>query len=182
MDPSEAEQTIVAVERVRRSTRHALNPIWYANIAFGLFFAGTALVALPEFGHAASITFWVAGGLLTMGLVVRHYARTERTVGVESPVADASTFILAGLIAGVVLANALTDGDANAVAPLYVGAAAAVALGQLLGDRIELAAGAAIALVATAVAAVSPSYPGVWGNLGLGVVLVVAGLLQKERA
>jgi hypothetical protein len=36
--------------------------------------------------------------------------------------------------------------------------------------------------VATAVAAVSPSYPGVWGNLGLGVVLVVAGLLQKERA
>jgi K+ transporter len=182
MEPSEAERTIVDVERVRHGTRQALNPIWYPNIAFGLFFAGTAIVALLDMNATVASAYWVLGGLLVISLVVRHYARVERALGVESPMVDASTFILLALVAGVVLANVLTEGDANAYAPLYVGAAATIAMGLVLDDRIELAAGAAIALVATGIVVLSPTDPGIWGNLGLGLALLVAGLVGRERA
>jgi hypothetical protein len=182
MEPTEAERTILDVERVRRGTRHALNPIWYPNIAFGVFFAGTALVAFLELGGALASIYWVLGGLLTIGLVVRYYARVEQSLGVQSPMVDASTFVLLALIAGVVAANVLTDGDANAFAPTYVGAAGTLAMGVVLRDRVELAAGAAIALVATAVALLAPGRPGAWANLGLGLVLLVAGLVGRERA
>jgi hypothetical protein len=184
MEPSELERTIVDVERVRHDTRHALNPIWYPNIAFGLFFAGTAIVALLDLPGPAASAYWVLGGLLAMSLVVRHYARVERALGVESPMVDASTFILLALVAGVVAANVLTEGDgaANAFAPLYVGAAGTIAMGLVLRDHIELAAGVAIAVVATGVAVVSPTDPGIWGNLGLGLALLVAGLVGRERA
>lgn len=181
MDRSEAERTVMDVERVRHGARHALNPIWYPNIAFGLFFAGTAVVALLDSGAVAA-AYWVVGGLLAISLVVRYYARLERALGVESSMVDASTLIVLALVAGIVLANVLTDGDARAFAPLYVGAAATVAMGVLLRDRVELAAGAAIALVATGVAVLSPSDPGIWGNLGLGVALLVAGLVGRGRA
>ena len=39
MERQDAERTILEVERVRRDTRHALNPVWFGNLAFGLFFA-----------------------------------------------------------------------------------------------------------------------------------------------
>lgn len=184
MERSEAERTIVDVERVRRDTRHALNPIWYANIAYGFFFAGTAVVALLDVGGAATAVYWTLGGLLTNVLVVSHYARVERALGVQSPPVDASTVIVIALIVGVVFANVLTTGtgDANAFAPLYVGAACAVAMGFVLRDGVEVAAGVAIATVATAVAALSPSDPGIWGNFGLGIALLVAGLVGRERA
>jgi hypothetical protein len=182
MEPTEAERTILDVERVRRSTRHALNPIWYPNIAVGLFFTGTAILAFTGLGSTAVSIYWVLGGLLAIALVVRHYARVEQSLGVQSPTVDASTFVLLALIAGVVAANVLTDGDANAFAPTFVGAAGTLAMGVVLRDRVELAAGAAIALVATAVAVVSPSQPGAWANLGLGLALLVAGLVGRERA
>ena len=182
MGPSEAEQLIVEVERVRRDTRHAMNPIWYPNIVFGLFVIGTALVALLDAGRAVNAVYWTVGGLVAMYVVAAFYARVERTLGVQSPVLDASTLIVFALIVGVVLANVLTTGDANAYAPLYVGAAAALAMGFVLRDGVELAAGAAIAAVATGVAAFSPDRPGIWGNFLLGAVLVVAGLVGRERA
>jgi hypothetical protein len=181
MEPSEAQRMILDVERVRRGTRHAMNPIWYANIAYGLFFAGTALVALLE-ADAAAAVYWALGLLLVNVLVVGHYVRVERALGVESAPVDASTVIVVVLIVGVVLANVLTTGDANAFAPLYVGAACAVALGIVLRDGVELAAGVAISAVATAVAVLSPQDPGIWGNFGLGVALLVAGLVGRERA
>ena len=182
MEPSEAERTILDVERVRRSTRHALNPIWYPNIAFGLFFAGTAILAFLGLGDTPALVYWVLGGLLTIGLVVRYYARVESELGVISPTIDASTLVLLALIAGVVAANVLAEGDASAYAPTYVGAAGTVAMGLVLRDRVELAAGVAIALVATAVALLSPEMPGAWANLGLGLSLLVAGLVGRERA
>jgi hypothetical protein len=182
MERSEAERTIIEVERARRGTRHALNPIWYSNIAFGLFFVGTAVVALTDLSGALTTAYWVAAGVLTLGLVVRYYANVERALGVQSPAWDASTTIVLVLIVGVVLANALTDGDANAAAPLYVGAACTVALGHVLHDRIELAAGVAIAAVATAVVALDPSEPGIWGNFGLGLALFAAGVAGRARA
>jgi hypothetical protein len=58
-----------------------MNPIWYANIAYGLFFAGTALVALFEV-DAATAVYWALGVLLGNVLVVGHYARVERALGV----------------------------------------------------------------------------------------------------
>jgi hypothetical protein len=86
------------------------------------------------------------------------------------------------LIVGIVLANVLTSGDANAYAPLYVGAACTVALAAVLRDPVELGAGVAIAAVATVVAVLSPVDPGIWGNAGLGATLVAAGLVGRERA
>ena len=83
MEPSEAERTILDVERLRRSTRHALNPIWFPNIAFGLFFLGTAAVGVPRPGHRA--------GEPVLGARRRgsrsasssaYYARRERALGV----------------------------------------------------------------------------------------------------
>jgi hypothetical protein len=182
MERTDAERTIIDVERVRRRTRHALNPVWYPNIAFGLFFVGTSFVAFLELGGAAATAYWLAGGLLAVGLVIRHYARVERELGAVSPLVDASTLIVLALIVGVVAANVLTEGDANAYAPAYVGAAGTLALGAVLRDRVELAAGLAIAAVATAVALVSPDEPGSWSNLGVGLSLLVAGLVGRERA
>jgi hypothetical protein len=181
VDRSEAERTILDVRRLRRSTRHALNPIWYPNIGFGLFFIGTALVAFAELGTTAALTYWVLGGLLTMSLVVRYYARVEESLGVRSSFLDASTLVVLALIVGVVAANVLAEGHASAFAPTYVGAAGTLALGVVLRDRVELAAGLAIALVATAVAVTSPAEPGAWANLGLGLSLLVAGLVGRER-
>jgi hypothetical protein len=182
MDRSDAERTIVDVQRLRHSTRHALNPIWYPNIGFGLFFIGTAVVAFLEFGTTAALIYWALGGLLTIGLVIRHYARVEESLGVRSSILDASTLVVLALVAGVVAANVLAEGEASAFAPTYVGAAGTLALGVVLRDRVELAAGIAIALVATAVAVTSPAEPGAWANLGLGVSLFVAGLVGRERA
>ena len=86
------------------------------------------------------------------------------------------------LVVGVVAANVLAEGDASAFAPTYVAAAGIVALGVVLRDRVELAAGVAIALVATAVAVIGPADPGAWANLGVGLSLFVAGLVGRERA
>jgi hypothetical protein len=182
MERTEAERTIVDVERVRRRTRHALNPIWYPNIAFGLFFAGVALLTFLDVDGAALTAYWVAGGLLTIALVVRHYARVEQALGAVSPAVDASTLIVLALIVGLVVANVLTDGIASAYVPLYVGAAGAIAVGVVLRDRIEIAAGLAIAAVATAILLGSPDDPGSWANLGVGLSLLVAGLVGRERA
>jgi hypothetical protein len=182
MDRSEAERTILDVERLRRNTRHALNPVWYPNIAFGLFFIGTAVVVFLELGTAAASVYWLAGGLVTIGLVVRFYARVERSLGVQSAILDPSTLVVLALVIGVVAANALAEGDASAFAPTYVAAAGTLALGAVLRDRIELAAGMAIALVATAVAVIMPSDAGAWANLGVGLSLLGAGLVGRERA
>jgi hypothetical protein len=182
VDRSEAERTIVDVQRLRRSTRHALNPIWYPNIGFGLFFVGTAVVAFLELGTAAASAYWIIGGLLTIGLVVRHYARVERALGAQSAAFDASTLVVLALIVGVVAANVLAEGDASAFAPTYVAAAGTLALGVVLRDRVELGAGLAMAMVATAVAVISPDAPGAWANLGVGLSLLVAGLVGRERA
>ena len=61
MEPSEAERTILDVQRLRRSTRHALNPIWFPNIAFGLFFIGTAAVGFLDLANTPASLYWVLG-------------------------------------------------------------------------------------------------------------------------
>jgi hypothetical protein len=182
MKPQDAERTILEVERVRRDTRHALNPIWFGNLVVGLFFAGTAILGFAGAGETLTSIFWILGGLLVVALIVGFYARVERALGAESPAFDASTAVVVAMLAGIVLANLLTEGLANAVMPLYVAALGLVALGLVLRDATEVAAGVNAAAVATLVAAVGPDEPGLWGNLGLAVVLVVAGLYGRRWA
>jgi hypothetical protein len=182
MERHEAERTIVDVERIRRTTRHALNPVWFGNLAFGLFFGGTAALGFAGAGADLTSWYWLLGGALLITLVIRHYARHERALGVESPALDSSTAVLLAMLAGIVAANLLTSGLANAVAPLYVAALGLVALGFVLRDAIEVAAGVNLAAVATVVAAVGPDEPGRWSNLGLAIVLVVAGLVGRRWA
>jgi hypothetical protein len=182
MEPRDAERTILEVERVRRETRHALNPIWFGNLAFGLFLGGAALLAFAGAGADLNSLFWLLAGAATFAVVIRFYARHERALGAESPALDASTAVLLALLAGIVAANLLTSGLANAVMPLYVAALGLVALGLVLHDGIEVTAGVSAAAVATIVAAVGPDEPGRWSNLGLAAVLVVAGLIGRRRA
>ena len=182
MEPHEAERTILEVERVRRDTRHALNPVWFGNLAFGLFLLGTAVLGLADAGADLTSLYWLLAGALTFALVIRFYARHERALGAQSPALDASTGILLAMFAGIVAANLLTDGLASAVVPLYAAALGIVLLGLVLHDRIEVAAGVNAALWATVVAAVAPGEPGVWSNLGIGVILVCAGLAGRRWA
>jgi hypothetical protein len=182
MEPQDAERTILEVERVRRDTRHALNPVWFGNLAFGLFLLGTAVLGLAGAGADATSLFWLLAGALTVGVVVRHYARHERALGATAPALDASTAVLLAMFAGIVAANLLADGLAGAVLPLYVAALGIVALGLVLHDAIEVAAGLNAALWATAVAAIDPGAPGPWSNLGIGVILVCAGIAGRRWA
>ena len=145
IDRSEAKRTIVDVERLRRSTRHALNPVWYPNVGFGLFFIGTAAVVFLELGTTTTLVYSAARRALDdrpRGAVLRARraiaGRAERNPRPIDPV------VLA-LVIGVVAANVLAEGDASAFAPTYVAAAGIVALGIVLRDRVELAAGVAIA-------------------------------------
>lgn len=182
MERQDAERTIIDVERIRRATRHALNPVWFGNLAFGVFFAGTAAIGFAGASADQTSLYWLLGGVLVFALVIRHYARLERALGAESPVLDGSTAVVLAMFAGILAANLLTSGLANAVAPLYVAALGLVVLGLVLRDPIEVAAGVNAAAVATLVAAVGPDQPGLWSNLGLAVVLVVAGLIGRRWA
>ena len=182
MERQDAERTILEVERVRRDTRHALNPVWFGNLAFGLFFAGTVILGIAGAGADVTSLYWLLAGALTVGVVVRHYARHERELGAQSPVLDGSTAVLLAMLAGILVANLLTDGLASAVVPLYVAALGIVVLGLVLRDTIEVAAGVNAAMWATVVAAVDHGEPGLWSNLGIAVILICAGIAGRRWA
>jgi hypothetical protein len=169
----DVERTLEEVERARRDTRQTLHAVWYSNLAAGAFFAGAGALSVLEPPAGVAIAYWVLGIGLAITLIVRHSVRLERDLGVESRAWDATGAIVLAMIAGIVLVNRLTDVE---VAGLYVGAAAALAIAYVLRDPIEAAAGVGIAVVATAIIVIDPSAPGVWGNLGLGAVLVAAGV------
>jgi hypothetical protein len=182
MERQEAERTLLEVERVRRETRHRLNPVWFGNLAFGLFLLGTAVLDFAGAGGIVVSVYWLVALVLTSVVVGRFYARQEHALGVSTPWFDGSMLILLLMFAGIVAANIFTTELANAVMPLSVAALGIVALGLYLRDRIDVAAGIAVAVVATAIAAIGPEHPGQWGNLGIAVVLVVAGLAGRRWA
>lgn len=181
MERNDVQQTLSEVERVRRGTRQALHPIWYSNLIAGIFFLGAALVSGVLTEGWLGLAYWVIGGFLGLGLIIRYYVQTERAIGVESRSWDASAAIALAIVVAVVAVNLLTDGDLGAIAPLYPAAAGTLALGVVLRDPIEAAAGFAIAVIATSILVLDPSEPWVWGNLGLGLTLVVAGLAARMR-
>jgi hypothetical protein len=169
----DAERTLEAVERARRDTRQTLHAVWYSNLAVGAFFAGAGALSAFEPPDGVALAYWIVGIVLALTLIVRHSVRLERELGVESRAWDATGAIVLAMIAGIVLVNRLTDVE---VAGLYVGAAGLLAIASVLRDPIEAAAGVAIAVVASAIIVIDPSEPWVWGNLGLGAVLVGAGV------
>ena len=162
----DAERTILEVERVRRDTRHALTRSGSGTSRSGCSSLGTAVLGLAGAGADVTSLYWLLAGALTIGIVVRHYARHERALGATAPALDASTAVLLAMFAGILAANLLADGSPARSRRCYVAALGIVALGLVLHDAIEVAAGLNAALWATVLAAVGPGEPGLWSNLG----------------
>jgi hypothetical protein len=175
----DAARTLLDVERVRRRTRQALHPIWFSNLAVGAFFVGTAVVMAVEPSTGVALAYWIGGGLLALGLIVRHYARVERDLGVESPAWDASTAVVLAMVAGAFVTSSLIDDESGAALVYLPAVAGTVALGLVLRDAVEVAAGGALAVIVASIVLVDPSEPGIWGNLGLGLALFAAGLAGR---
>jgi hypothetical protein len=168
MEHAEAARTLDDVARARRRTRRAVHPVWFSNIVAGAFFAGSAAIMALDAGDAVALAYWVGGGLLGLALIAAYSVRQERELGLESRPTDP---ILA-IVAAIVVAAILLDGELV----LFVAAAGTFAVGLLLRDRFELAAGVAIAGVGAAILALDPAEPWLWGNLGLGLCLLAAGV------
>jgi hypothetical protein len=176
MERDDAQRTLGDIERMRLGTRRLLNPLWFFNIVFGLFFAGTALIVVADAPGPVAAVYWGVGGLLAVFLVVRITLQIERELGLDSRVWDVVTGITCALVISVVLANLLIDA---ALAPLVPAVLALLAYGYVLRDPFELAAGGGLAIALAAVALVDPSSPGVWGNGALGVSLLAAGVAGR---
>jgi hypothetical protein len=168
MEHAEASRTLDDVARVRRRTRRAVHPVWFSNVVAGAFFAGSAAIMAFDAGKWVSLAYWIGAGVLGLGLIAAYSVRLERELGVESRPTDPVLAIVAAIVAAAIL----LDGELV----LFVAAAGTLAIGLLLRDRYELAASAAIAAVAVAVLALDPAEPWLWGNLGLGLSLLAAGL------
>jgi hypothetical protein len=181
MESVDAERTLTEVERVRRGTRRAVHPIWFSNLATGLFFLGVALLAAVDAGSSAARIFWLAGGLATLTSIAGYYVRRERALGVESRVWDPTVGVVLAMFAGIVAANALIDGETAGVIALYPAAVGTLALAALLRDPVEAAAGVALTVVAAAVLAADPAHPWPWAALGLGLTMLIAGLAGRAR-
>ena len=179
MQSDDATRLLQDTTRVRRRTRRALNPSWFSNLVFGAFFVGTAVLAAFTDSGGAMLAYWTLGAAVAFTATIRFHLRIERELGVDGRAWDASGTLLIALLTGVVIANAVFAGDLRAAMPLYAAAAGLTGFAVLWGDAREAAAAAGIALVATAVLVASPETPGVWANLGLGVVLLAAGLAGR---
>jgi len=179
MQSDDATRLLQDTTRVRRRTRRALNPSWFSNLVFGAFFVGTAVLAAVTDAGGVMLAYWLVGAALAFTATFWFHVRIERELGVDGRAWDASGTLLIALLAGVLVANAVFEGDLRAAMPLYAAAAALTGFAVLWGDASEGAAAAGIALVATAVLVVSPETPGVWANLGLGIVLLAAGVAGR---
>jgi hypothetical protein len=168
MEHAEATRTLDDVARMRRSTRRAVHPVWFSNVVAGAFFAGSAAIMALDAGKAVSLAYWIGAGAIGLALIVAHSVRLERELGVESRPTDPILAIVAAIVAAAIL----LDGELV----LFVAAAGTLAVGVLLRDRYEVAAGVAIAAVGAAILALDPAEPWLWGNLGLGLSLLAAGL------
>ena len=79
MERQDAERTILEVEQVRRDTRHALNPVWFGNLAFGAFFLGTAVLGFAGAGAEVATTALTS---ITDGVVSDAWTAS---IGAEAP-------------------------------------------------------------------------------------------------
>ena len=176
MERDDAQRMLGDIDRMRLGTRRLLNPLWFSNIVFGLFFIGTALLVVADAPGSVAAVYWVAGGLLAVSLVVRLTLQIERELGLDGRVWDVVTGITCALVIGVVLANLLIEAP---LAPLVLAVLALLAYGYVLRDPFELAAGGGLGIALVAIALLDPSSPGAWGNGALGVILLAAGIAGR---
>ena len=176
MERDDAQRMLGDIDRMRLGTRRLLNPLWFSNIVFGLFFIGTALLVVADAPGPVAAVYWVAGGLLAVSLVVRLTLQIERELGLDGRVWDVVTGITCALVIGVVLANLLIEAP---LAPLVLAVLALLAYGYVLRDPFELAAGGGLGIALVAIALLDPSSPGAWGNGALGVILLAAGIAGR---
>jgi hypothetical protein len=176
MERDDAQRMLGDIDRMRLGTRRLLNPLWFSNIVFGLFFIGTALLVVADAPGPVAAVYWVAGGLLAVSLVVRLTLQIERELGLDGRVWDVVTGITCALVIGVVLANLLIEAP---LAPLVLAVLALLAYGYVLRDPFELAAGGGLWIALVAIALLDPSSPGAWGNGALGVILLAAGIAGR---
>jgi hypothetical protein len=179
MHVSEAENTVRAVERVRRDTRRSLHPLWFANVVVALFFLGATLVGALAGSDALPIAYWAIAGPAALALIVRHDMRNEARLGAEARLADRATGILVALIAGVVLTHRITDGDFGQVAWIYPVAAGWLGFAALFRDGPMAAAAVALVAIGTAIVAIEPAEPWIWTNLTMALLLLAAGLTER---
>jgi hypothetical protein len=176
MQIGEAQRTLLEIDRVRRDTRRDLHPTWFANLVLGLFFVGATACSLFASSATVPSLWWAIGLPGSLALIVWHEAKREREIGAEAPLADPSLLIVGLITAGVLLVNGVTDSD---VAWSYVVAAGWLALAAIYRDVLLLAAGVALAVIATGVVAVGPDHAWAWVQLPMALMLIGIGLVGR---
>ncbi len=176
--PSEAQDTLREIDRVRHDTRRVLHPTWYENLVVGTFFLGATAVAAAGGDSSLAAVYWTAGVPLGLALIVRRAVQRERALGAEAPMADAGAWIAVALIAGVIAVNLLTGDSVLWAYPVALGW---LGLGTVYRDPPMRAAGVALAAVATAMLALDPAHASLWTQLALALLLLAAGLASRAR-
>lgn len=177
MQITEAQQTLLDIDRVRRDTRRDLHPTWFVNLVIGVFFAGATVLALVAPDSAlANTLYWAIGIPAGIALIIRHEARRERAIGAEAPIADPALIVFGLIIAGVLAINALTESDAAWGYPV---AAGWLAIAARYRDALMCAAGVALLVITTGVIAVDPVDAWAWVQLPMAGLLIAAGLTAR---
>jgi hypothetical protein len=181
MATGDAERTLRELDRVRHATRRTLHRQWFANLVVGVFFLGATLAAAVASGPALPIAYWAVGVPLGLALIVAVEARREQAIGAEARTGDPALGILAAIVAGVIAANQLTESPVAWALPVAVGW---LAIGGVYRDGLMTAAGAALAVIATALLVADPAGAWAWSQLAMALLLVAAGLAGRaaERA
>jgi uncharacterized membrane protein len=132
----------------------------------------------------AEDTIRAIGAPLGLFLIVRDAVRHERALGAEAKLAEPATWILVGLIAGVVVVHRLTDGSFGEVAWVYPVAAGWLGFAAVFRDAAMAAAAVALIAIGTAIVAIEPADAWFWAQLTMALLLLAAGLVERawERA
>jgi hypothetical protein len=80
MERDDAQRTLGDIERMRLGTRRLLNPLWFFNIVFGLFFAGTALIVVADAPGPVAAVYWGVGGLLAVSWSCASRSRSSASL------------------------------------------------------------------------------------------------------
>lgn len=125
MQPKEAAESLVAVDRIRRQAREAQRTMWFPLVLFGaLSLISAGVVVL--FGGPALGVYWPIAGLLGGVMTARYYHVRDIKIGLEGRIAPyiaISGFIYIGALLTGGLGGALGNDMLAAVGPAVVLAA-----------------------------------------------------------
>ncbi len=174
MRDTDASQTLLEVERVRRSTRELLDVSWFPFLLWG----SLVMVSAPftQIGDGAAIAiYWILVSLVAVPVHSRYYRRREISLGVFHRNAHAYLAIIAGMVIGAMLIGALANGilaDVGAVYPIALGL---LGIGLLNRSALFAATAIALAAVATGLLIAAPQDAALYAALGEGAIMVLAG-------